>query len=189
MKNHELLFKKFVGVVHEDSTDAMSRFLDGEEEIQQDVTQTPGVDDAPPEEVPAEEMPPEDEAMMDDEFAPPGPPEMVDPNISETQKQINLLDLYLTLKQDGEQFKEIFERCDFSEVDEKYHHRLSVLEDGVMGLYKKIVLYIADNFQYETYEKSLYIYLMLRKELTILAQDLNAFMAQVKKEKDEEKKG
>lgn len=190
MKNHELLFNKFVGVVNEDSATAMSRFLDGEEEINQDVTMTPGVEDAgvePTAEPPVDDngIPMDDQTMMDSEFAPPGPPEMIDPNISETQKELNLLDLFLTLKKDTEALQELFDKCDFSPIQEEYYKELTLIEDGIDETHRKLLAYIVDNYQYETYEKSLYIYLMLRQEVLFIAKKLNELTEKVKKKKDE----
>ena len=190
-----MLFNKFVGVIHEGREDAMGRYLDGDEELSQDVEQTPGVDDAaagaeeemPPaeEELPPEEIPPEEAPPPGDEFAPPGPPEMIDPAISETQKEINLLDLFLTMKQNVQQLQDLFDLCDFTEIQPDHFKELAFLEDGIDELHRKVVMYITDNYQYESYEKSLYIYLLLRSELTEVTQRFNNMMIEVKKERDD----
>jgi hypothetical protein len=106
-----------------------------------------------------------DDADYLDEEASEGSPMGEELEVSESQKLAKLFDLFKSLLDYTESFYDSLENIDINLLDEEQNNEISEKKDKLFNLLEKQKSYIKEVFSSEKYEKSLYVYILLRTEL------------------------
>lgn len=112
--------------------------------------------------------------------------------VSEQQRLIKLLGLYRELTNYTTVFHESLENIDTSTLEGDKNEEIRELKKKILALTEKLRSYIIDRYASETYEKSLYVYILLRTELLTIISLLRKILGVDKndlKDKNDPKKG
>ena len=128
----------------------------------------------------------QDPMMMEPEFAP-----IEDEiEVSEQKKMLKLLELYRELINYSTVFHDSLDIIDTNLLDSDKNQELRDLKRKLLDLSEKLKDFVIDRFADETYEKALYIFILLRTELLTVIQmlrhllDLNKIDLKKDKKKD-----
>lgn len=106
--------------------------------------------------------------------------------VSEQKKMLKLLELYRELMNYSKVFYESLEIIDTNLIDSDKNHELRQLKKKLLDLSEKIKDFVIDRFADETYEKALYIYILLRTELLTITKMLRQVL-DLNRKKQEDK--
>lgn len=162
------------------------------------VRQIPNQIDAPVQQPP---MPAEDPMMMDPglsdaDYLQGDDPMMMEPElspiedaieVSEQKKLIKLLGLYRELMNYTTVFYDSLENIDTSTLEKEDNDETRRLKKKILALKDKLRDYIIDRYADEKYEKSLYVYILLRTELLTIITLLRKILGVDKNTKEDTK--
>ena len=160
---------------------------------QQPVTQQPF---AQPQQMPVPEDPMMDPGLSDADYLQGDPMMMMEPElspienaieVSEQKKLIKLLGLYRELMNYTTVFYDNLEDIDTSTLETEKNQEIRILKDKLSSLKDKLRDYIVDRYADETYEKSLYVYILLRTELLTIVKLLRKLLGVDKNEQKDSK--
>lgn len=104
--------------------------------------------------------------------------------VSDKQKQIRLLELFRELLEYSKIFYETLETIDFNLLEKDPTTKLRYSKKKLFDMIEKLESYITDVFYGEQYEKSLYVYILLRTELLTNIKLLRQVLNLDKREKE-----
>jgi hypothetical protein len=134
---------------------------------------------------------PQDEGQLDDAsyLSPEAamPPQSM-PESSEIHKSIRLFDLYDRLLEYIKTFYESIDVIDSNLLDKEHYIELTNKKDKIEKIINKLDYYMKEIFPVEKYEKSLYVYILLRTEVITMIKTLRDLLKlDQPNEKDDEK--
>jgi hypothetical protein len=161
------------------------------------VRQIPNQIDAPVQQqpIPAED-PMMDPGLSDADYLQGYDPMMMEPElspiedaieVSEQKKLIKLLGLYRELMNYTTVFYDSLENVDTSTLEKEDNDEIRGLKKKILALKDKLRDYIIDRYADEKYEKSLYVYILLRTELLTIITLLRKVLGVDKNTKEDTK--
>jgi hypothetical protein len=107
----------------------------------------------------------------------------VAPDVSESQRLVKLFGLYKKLLEYTETFYDSLENIDIDLLDEKESTQITKNREKLFSLMEKQKSYMTDVFPKEgKYEKSLYVYVLMRTELAAIIESVRANIGLDRKE-------
>jgi hypothetical protein len=101
----------------------------------------------------------------------------VEPGVAESQRLAKLFELYKKLLEYTENFYDSLENIDIDLLDEKEGKEIARNREKLFSLMEKQKSYMTDVFTKEDkYEKSLYVYVLMRTELTAIIASVRSNM-------------